>query len=152
MELAVCLAATAWWQATRLPPPRSLIRLNADLAPAALDSRSLLALSPDGTKLAFAMRGPDGRAMLAVRNLDQNQVVSFSGTENANSPFFSPDGNWLGFFDAGRLKKISASGGVAVTLLETPSQRGASWGDGYILAPWAWPPACRVFPSPLACR
>ena len=132
---AVSLAAMGWWQAVRLPPPRSLIRLSADLAPAALDGRSLMALSPDGTKLAFATRGPDGKAMLAVRSLDQNQVVSFSGTENASSPFFSPDGNWLGLFEGGRLKKISVGGGVAVPLLETGSQRGASFGDGFILAP-----------------
>jgi hypothetical protein len=50
--------------------------------------------------------------------LDQNQVTPLAGTENASGPFFSPDGEWIGFFADGKLKKISAGGGDAVTLCE----------------------------------
>ncbi|MBZ5626855.1 MAG: protein kinase, partial [Acidobacteriia bacterium] len=133
---ALCLAALAWWQATRPPPLRPLIRLTAELAPGvALDSQSLLALSSDGTRLAFSMRSEEGKKMLAIRNLGDNQVTHLPGTENGDSPFFSPDEQWLGFFAGGELKKISLNGGAVATVRAFPSLRGASWGDGYIVAP-----------------
>jgi len=52
-----------------------------------------------------------------------------AGTENAFSPFFSPDGEWIGFFADGKLKKISVEGGAALTLCNAPDPDGASWGD-----------------------
>ena len=51
------------------------------------------------------------------------------GTEGASQPFFSPDGQWIGFFAGGKLKKISVSGGAAVTLGDAVTPIGASWGS-----------------------
>src|SRR5262249_49745195 len=51
------------------------------------------------------------------------------GTEGASSPFFSPDGQWLTFFAGGKLKKISVTGGAAVTLCDAPNGRGGTWTD-----------------------
>jgi hypothetical protein len=50
-------------------------------------------------------------------------------------PFFSPDGEWIGFFADGMLKKIAVDGGAAITLCAAPNPLGASWGnDGHIIA------------------
>src|SRR5262245_23730297 len=55
-------------------------------------------ISPDGTTLAFVARQGGAEApQLYVRGLDQLQARALAGTENASSPFFSPDGQWLGF-------------------------------------------------------
>ncbi len=52
------------------------------------------------------------------------------GTEGAVNPFFSPDGQWLGFFAGGKLKKVSVRGGAAITLLgDALNTHGASWGS-----------------------
>jgi hypothetical protein len=57
-----------------------------------------------------------------------------TGAEGADSPFFSPDGQWLGFVADDKLKKVSLRGGAAVVLCDAPRLRGASWGDGFIAA------------------
>ncbi len=56
------------------------------------------------------------------------------GTEGAVSPFFSPDGQWVGFFAGGKLKKVSVSGGAAMTLGDAANPCGASWGSQGIIA------------------
>jgi serine/threonine-protein kinase len=70
-----------------------------------------------------------GPRQLFVRKLDQLQAAPLAGTEGAESPFFSPDGQWLGFFANGKLKKISVTGGAPVTLADAPQSRGAAWTD-----------------------
>jgi len=73
--------------------------------------------------------------MLATRLLDQSRATVLSGTEGAAIPFFSPDGQWIGFGADQKLKKVSVQGGAPVPLCEAPSLRGASWGEaGYIVA------------------
>ena len=58
-----------------------------------------------------------------------------SGTERVYAPFFSPDGQWVGFFAGGKLKKTRLDGGVPVALCDAPAGRGASWtADGRIVA------------------
>ena len=88
-----------------------------------------VAISPDGTRLAYASGRP---AKLFIRRLDQSKATELPGTEGAIGPFFSPDGRWLAFLD-GRdvLNKISVEGGAVVTLgiVNVPSLHGASWGE-----------------------
>ena len=71
-----------------------------------------------------------------MRRLDQSIVTMLAGTEGAVDPFFSPDGQWIGFFAGQKLKKIPLQGGGVVSLCDTASlERGASWGeDGAIIA------------------
>jgi serine/threonine-protein kinase len=124
-------ALAGWWRATR-PVEQPLTRLNLDLGPEAMTGHNLtVAISPDGRRLVFPARGPEGKQQLATRPLDQAQVTLLPGTENGSDPFFSPDGQWIGFFAGNELKKISLQGGAPVTLGTTlgPPQ-GASWGDG----------------------
>jgi len=130
--LALALAVSFYYF-TRPAPLRPLVRLNAEIAAdtplARIAAGGVLALSPDGARLALTLRGADGENRLYTRLLHQNQVTPLAGTENAFSPFFSPDGEWIGFFADGKLKKISVEGGAAVTLCDAPDPDGASWGD-----------------------
>ena len=92
-----------------------------------------VALSPDGKEIVF-MGTKGSTAQLYRRALDDPDAKPFAGTENGVSPFFSPDGKWIGFFADGKLKKIPAEGGTAQVLCDAPNQRGGSWAkDGTIV-------------------
>ena len=91
--------------------------------------RHLVALSPNGTHVAYTAN--DG---LLLRPLDQLQATRIPGTDGAREPFFASDGQWIGFFAGGELKRVSLTGGAPVTLGAMPIPWGASWGtDGMIL-------------------
>ena len=93
-----------------------------------------IALSPDGTKLAFVAAASGAIAQLWVRPLDATAAQPLAGTEDAGLPFWSPDSRSLGFFAQGKLKIIDASGGAVQTLGDAPQPRGGAWGpDGTIL-------------------
>jgi Tol biopolymer transport system component/tRNA A-37 threonylcarbamoyl transferase component Bud32 len=116
----------------RAPKPQQPMRLSAEIGvDASLYTASgpSAIFSPDGTRLVLVATGSDQKRHIYVRALDQLQASALSGTENAGDPFFSPDGQWIGFFADGKLKKISVQGGAAVTLCDAPSDRGGSWGD-----------------------
>jgi len=99
-----------------------------------LAASPVLALSPDGTRLVFAGRAAGGGRRLYLRPLDRFEVAAIPGTEGASSPFFSPDGQWVGFWADKKLKKVSLAGGQPQTLCDAEILRGASWGgDGQIL-------------------
>lgn len=128
----------------RRPPsgPRStelaLARLSVDLGPNAVPGlRSTAVLSPDGRRIAFLTRCADGKQRIATRLLQKAEATPLNGTENAQDPFFSPDGQWLGFFADYRLKRVSVLGGAPMTVCEAPNDRGASWADddSIVLAP-----------------
>ncbi len=87
-------------------------------------------VSPDGSQLAFVAQPHGGGApRLYVRRLDQLTATPLAGTEDAVGPFFSPDGQWLGFFGGGKLKKIAVTGGAPVTLADVTNARGGSWAE-----------------------
>jgi serine/threonine-protein kinase len=132
------VASIGWWAAWRSarPTDNPLLRLSVDLGPNAVAGAHLTAaISPDGARLAFPARGPDGKTQLATRLLDESQTTLLSGTQGAGDPFFSPDDQWIGFFAEGKMKKVSARGGAVITLCDAPDGRGASWGkDDNIIA------------------
>jgi Tol biopolymer transport system component len=130
LALVTIMLAIAFW--LRAPRPPQPMRLSAEIGvDASLDTTfgTSVILSPDGTRLALVARGADQKRRIYVRSLDQLQATALSGTEGAINPFFSPDGQWLGFFADGKLNKISVQGGAAVTLCDAPNGRGGSWGD-----------------------
>ena len=93
-----------------------------------------IALSPDGTKLAFVATVAGGAPQLWVRPLDSTAAQPLAGTDEASFPFWSPDSRSLGFFAQGKLRIIDASGGAVQTLADAPQPRGGAWGaDGTIL-------------------
>src|SRR5262245_34862767 len=59
------------------------------------------ALSPDGRALVFSAEPPGARPVLWLRSMDQVAAKELAGTEDAQDPFWSPDGRWIGFFAAG---------------------------------------------------
>ncbi|HKO60355.1 MAG TPA: protein kinase [Pyrinomonadaceae bacterium] len=103
-------------------------------APEKLDFRGELALSPDGRHVAFVVTGVGGKS-LWVRSVDSLEARELPGTSDASLPFWSPDGNSIGFFASNKLKKTEIAGGAPQTLAEvTTDARGAAWGaDGTII-------------------
>jgi eukaryotic-like serine/threonine-protein kinase len=93
-----------------------------------------IALSPEGTRIAFVAEDPQSRKSLYVRDLATTQSRALAGTEDASYPFWSPDGTQLGFFANQKLQRIDLNGGPIVTLCDAPSGRGGSWNrDGVIV-------------------
>ena len=91
---------------------------------------SATALSPDGRVLAFvARRSAGATGQLWIRRLDLLKATPLAGTDGAYDPFWSPDGQWVGFFANRRLQKVAVSGGAAVTLCDAGDPRGATWAD-----------------------
>jgi serine/threonine-protein kinase len=125
---------TVYWSTAR-PVERPLTRFNVDLGPGSVQGpRTTAVLSPDGTRIVFPLRGSNGAVQLATRALDQPKAAAISGTEGGSDPFFSPDGQWVGFFAGGKLKKVAVQGGGPVTLCDVAAARGGSWGeDGNII-------------------
>ena len=132
----IALASGFVLRAPKPPQPMPAMRLIAEIGVDASLYTSLPSaiLSPDGTRLAFVASDADQKRRIYVRSLNQLQATALSGTQNAHNPFFSPDGQWIGFFADGKLKKISVQGGAAVTLCDAADDRGGSWGeDGTIV-------------------
>jgi eukaryotic-like serine/threonine-protein kinase len=92
------------------------------------------AISPDGLRLVFVATDASGKNLLWVRSLASTDAQPLSGTEEAVDPFWSPDSHFVGFFAAGKMKKIEATGGPVRTLCSAAVSRGASWNrDGVII-------------------
>jgi eukaryotic-like serine/threonine-protein kinase len=149
--VVIAVLATAIILANRQPRAlvRPLTRFTILLPPgetAPLVTWPSLALSPDGTQLVYAAgRGESKR--LYLRSMDRFEVTPLEGSENASSPFFSPDSQWIGFFADGKLKKINLRGGFPMTVCDaTTDDRGGSWGpnDTIIFAPGATSGLMRV--------
>jgi eukaryotic-like serine/threonine-protein kinase len=108
------------------PVSRFTITLPADQAFGAV-GRHLVALSPEGTHLAYYAND-----RLYLRAIDQLDATPVQGTETGptfgRSPFFSPDGQWIGFWQDGELRKVALTGGAPLKLSEAQTPWGASWG------------------------
>jgi Tol biopolymer transport system component len=87
-----------------------------------------LAVSPDGTRIVFTADDSLGQTSLYLRNLDQPEPTLVPGTAGAVVPFFSPDGQHLGYHQDGRLRRVALAGGTATTIVETGYPTGAAWG------------------------
>ncbi len=90
-----------------------------------------IAVSPDGTHIVFGGLEA-GRRSLYLRRIDQLDAQPIRGTEDAIAPFFSPDGEWVGFFTgsgpgSGVLRKVSVNGGAPVTICEARFPGGGTW-------------------------
>ena len=101
-----------------------------------------IAISPDGERIAYLTGSiGSGAERLHVRPLDQLTSETLVAEGELNSPFFSPDGESVGFYDrrggGGNqvLQRVSVRGGPISTICDLPQDlRGASWGaDGTIV-------------------
>jgi serine/threonine-protein kinase len=128
--LAAATGIAAWTMRPRpqIPPQpvsRTVIALPPGQHLTGLDERAI-ALSQDGTQLAYVALQGD-KQQIYLRSIDNPEPKAIPGTEGGTSPFFSPDGQWLGFFADRKLKKVPVNGGGVVTLAEVPNPQGGSW-------------------------
>ena len=92
-------------------------------------------ISPDGTRLVYL-----ANSQLFIRPMEEMEARPLAGRSAPDGaqaiaePFFSPDGQWIGFYsrEDATLKKIAVTGGAAVTLCKTDSVSGAFWEGDYI--------------------
>ena len=98
---------------------------------------SSVALSPDGRRLVFVGQQEGGAPRLYLRELGRFEAGAIAETDGATTPFFSPDGAWVGFFAGGTLKKVSLGGGAPIALTKVLNERGHAWlrDDSMILTP-----------------
>ena len=124
--LLVAIVGFAVWAITRPSAPR-LVRLVISATPNEAfyfgGNPPTIAISPDGTRVIYR----NDRRQLRIRALDQFEASSLANL--GTNPFVSPNGEWIGFFADGALKKVAIHGGPAITLCPVDGfPRGASWG------------------------
>ncbi len=129
------LAAAFAWQAAHRAPAAGVTRFeiaSADAMRISVDPGNL-ALSPDGTQIAF-VAGDSTHGQLWVRPLSALAARPIAGTDGALLPFWSPDGQSIGFFTDTKLKRVPAAGGDVQELCDVKRARGAAWSrDGVIV-------------------
>ena len=126
-------AASAAAYLRRAPRPLPAIRALLPL-PEATMTLGELAVSPDGTRLAFTAAKAGGQPTLWIRRLDGSSSQPVPGVENASFPFWSPDGRFVGFFTEGKLKRVNPNGGPVLTICEAERGVGGTWNrDGTIV-------------------
>jgi Tol biopolymer transport system component/predicted Ser/Thr protein kinase len=134
--LSAVVSGIAVWK-WKPPAPQPVTSTVINLPPgqqfAGLDVGPALALSPDGTVLAYIAR-QSGTQQLYLRAMDRLEAKPIPGTDGAFNPFFSPDSQWLGFFVGQKVKKISVNGGAALTLGDASFPHGASWSSLGVIA------------------
>ncbi len=100
-----------------LPPPG--VSLETDEAPA---------ISPDGRRLLFVGHDSTGKQLLYTLALDvASPAQPLANTDGASLPFWSPDGQSVGFFGQGKLKTIDIETGQVRTLADAGAARGGTW-------------------------
>jgi len=137
---ALVAAGVAVWAPWR-NEPRSrigepLVRIDADLGTGVslfTENGPALAISRDGTRVAFCSRSEDGSIRLYWRRLDQTKATALPGTESAFSPFFSPNGEQIAFFADGSLKKVELSTGSVTILANAVNPAGGTWGQNGVI-------------------
>ena len=91
------------------------------------------AMSPDGRRIAMVAVDRSGTQSLWVRPLDTDVAQPLAGTENASFPFWSPDSRSIAFLAQGKLKRIEAAGGPAVTLCDATLSSGGTWNSDNVI-------------------
>jgi serine/threonine-protein kinase len=85
-------------------------------------------LSPDGRKMVFTASRAEGPTKLYVRNLDRWDTVVIPGTDDADTPFFSPDGQTIGYQQNQQIKTVALAGGEPKRIVERLENPGSGWG------------------------
>jgi hypothetical protein len=145
------LAATSYALWSREPAIEAAVDVSSVLSPSGtiLTEGEAPQLSPDGRKLALVATDSSGHTRLYVRDRASLAMQPLPGTDDAAQPFWSPDGQSLGFFAGGQLKRVALAGGPPQTLAVAPVARGGTWSpDGVILfVPFPEEPLQRIAAS-----
>jgi len=90
-------------------------------------------ISRDGRNLAYVTRRPSGNRIY-IRRREDVDGRPIAGTEGGNSPFFSPDGQWLGFASGGFIRRVPIQGGTPQNIAAAANVLKATWSDnGWIV-------------------
>jgi dipeptidyl aminopeptidase/acylaminoacyl peptidase/aminoglycoside phosphotransferase (APT) family kinase protein len=132
--VAATLFASLWLGATRKSAERRSVNA-ALVAPPGTAFTDSFALSPDGRRVVFeAYDEKSGVRGLWVRELDRSEPTKLAPANGGEMPFWSPDGNQIGFFADGKLQRLDLRGGPAQSICDAPTPRGGAWGpDGRIV-------------------
>jgi serine/threonine-protein kinase len=128
-------AATVWLTTRGTPPQlaRFEVMTTGSEALALGGLTRDIAISPDGTGVVYR----SGSSQLFIRPIDQLKptLLTASATSLPANPFFSPDGQWVGFHTPVGVWKVAVSGGPSLLVSQLAGvPRGASWGlDGTIV-------------------
>jgi serine/threonine-protein kinase len=136
LALAILMAGVAIRGWMRPAPSRSVVQHTVELDEPMVPSTpwsGRIDISPDGSLLAY-IGGP--RSQLLIQPSNQLHAIPVPGTEGAASPFFSPEGKYVGFLREGIVQIASVSGGPPITVSDSlTGVAGASWGpDNFIYA------------------
>ena len=92
------------------------------------------ALSPNGRQIVYVADNAAGTRQLWLRSLYSEPEQPLPGTEGANTPFWSPDSQWIGFFADNSLKKVRISSGLTqVIASNVATYGGAAWNAGDVI-------------------
>jgi serine/threonine-protein kinase len=128
---ALAVAATALWVTRPSPvpsarPARLAITLPGDQA-IETGTAQAMALSPDGARIVYSALEGGGRTRLFLRPLDRFDSTVIPGTDGASAPFFSSDGEWVGFFARDGLFKVPVGGGPPLRIGDATPVWSAHW-------------------------
>jgi len=126
------LLAAVFWLRKSVPSNQNVSQVKFSVELPSSDSLgefvgSSVGLSKNGMKLAYVVNHGTERSIF-IRPLNQLEGTSVAGTQRGSAPFFSPDGEWLGFVADGKLKKLAVKGGQPQTLCDVAVMPGATWG------------------------
>jgi Tol biopolymer transport system component len=139
---AIALAAALGWRTFHSKSPARdmpVVRFDIPLTAAESSGFSFLvldrgvAIAPDGSRVIFRVPGVSANRLF-LRNTNAPGTLVITGTEGAVYPFFSPDGQSIAFFAAGKLKRMALSGGAPAVICDAENlQSSGAWGtDGNI--------------------
>lgn len=127
---AILVAAALWFlSSSDAPRPEVVTRFSINGTKIPVDAFQGMALSPDGRRLVYRAIDDDGRERLNIRSFDSLEAKSLAGSESGWAPFFSPDGERVGFYTQGVLKFVTLSNGMTKTiaLVDLGGYSGATW-------------------------
>ena len=132
VAVVVLILAGYLWMSGRQSPAPAETHLELT-TPATTDPVSL-AVSPDGRMIVF-VASAGGTPRLWLRRFESSTATPLPGTEHALLPFWSPDGESIGFFADSKVKRIDISTGVLRVVNRAPVAAGGAWGRGVIVHP-----------------
>jgi eukaryotic-like serine/threonine-protein kinase len=137
--VTTAFAAVVWFRSSPAASARAPVRFVVSdrlVTAAEADPQRLFAVSRDGQRVAFIAER-DGVPCLYLRELRSLQATPIPGTDNAMQPFFSPDGQRIGFFAGLTLKVVSLAGGAPEDRAQISWPRGGTWApdDTIIFSP-----------------
>jgi serine/threonine-protein kinase len=125
---AATIGVAAWLTAGRDAPAPEVIRSAIPTPREAVNALPII--SPDGTQLVYNTVSQSGfSGPLYIKAVHELAGRPIPETATPLPPFFSPDGNWIGYFSRGTLYKVATRGGDSLALAPAPNARGGAWLD-----------------------